>query len=600
MKYIKYYSCMMVGLLALLTACTSDLMEQSPSQSSQEITTTDETEYSISLPICLPSYQEQNIPTRSQTYGNEGIERSEDMKLFCFDKYGFFLGLAKEVTIEATMKDEIKDDGSSDLKGLKAIVPNATARLHFVANATNDFSHSTDWIGVHENNLMTSFESSAGEEQSQKIVYWGYVKKNSPAEMKAFLEGGNTHNVVHLIRDRAKVKVELDEKVAADISHVIVSIYDGQEHGTVAPFKKNLTFPETNEMKEWNAEDITPTRDRKTYEGSEGQMENVAYTFENYNDADKPLKVILKVTYKDGTTKRFLVLLQDQENKLYRIKRNHVYKIRVKKLDPALGYDSFDAAVNGTPANNPWIVVEDIVPEVSDGKYTLSITDGTYLLLNEGASSEQSVRFKYIGDATISAEDFEASWVKNTNCGTPDAPTITFENGDGKVHFGLSTIEDDLKEGIIRLLDKKHGLSRNIHIYTIKQLDYQFEFPQYMGKDQDATATLKFQIPSNYPEELLPIEISIASNDVNPQGCSVVVSSTADVDGGKNWNCWFVEKYESDDVIGTTQSITIKNVRTNQAGTKGKFYIKANYYKGDYQNESGVITQTKEFAFTYQ
>lgn len=598
MKHIKYYICMMTGLLAMLTACTSDMIEQAPSLPSQEII--QEGEYSISLPICIPSYQEQNISTRSQTYGNEGIERSEDMKLFCFDKYGFFLGLAKEVNIEATTKDEIKADGSSDLKGLKAIVPNATARIHFVANATNDFSHSANWIGVHENNLMTSFESSAGEDQSQKIVYWGYVKKDTPAEMKAFLEGGNANNVVHLIRDRAKVKVELDEEVAEDINQVIVSIYDGQEHGTVAPFKKDLTFPKTNEMTEWAIEDITPTRDRKTYEGSEGQMENVAYTFENYNDAEKPLKVILKVTYKNGTTKRFLVLLQDQENKLYRIKRNHEYKIRVKKLDPELGYDSFDEAVNGTPANNPWIVVEDIVPEVSDGKYTLSITDGTYLLLTEGASSEQSIRFKYIGDASTTADDFEASWVKNTNCGTADAPAVTFENGEGMVHYTLSTIEDDLKEGIIRLLDKKHGLSRNIHIYTIKQMDYLFDFATSMGKDEDATATLTFQIPSNYPKELLPIEIRIASNDVNPQGCSVEVTSTSDVDGGKSWNNWFVQKYESDNVIGTTQTITIKNMRANESGSTGKFYVIANYYNGGYKNAEGKDTKAKEISFQYQ
>ena len=64
------------------------------------------------------------------------------------------------------------------------------------------------------------------------------------------------------------------------------------------------------------------------------------------------------MTYKNGTDKRFLVLLQNQENKLYRIKRNHEYKIIVKKLNPELGYNSFDAAVNGMPANNPWIAVE--------------------------------------------------------------------------------------------------------------------------------------------------------------------------------------------------------------------------------------------------
>lgn len=587
---------MIAGLLALLTACTNDMIEQGPSLPAIDT----ESGYSIQVPVCIPSYQEQDVATRSQTYGNEGIDRSEDIKLFCFDNYGFFLGLAKEVKIEPTGKSEIKDDGSSETKGLTAIIPNATARIHFVANATNDFSQSASWMGVHENNLMTFFESSAGEDQSQKIVYWGYVRKKNSDEMKEFLKGGNTNNVVHLIRDRAKIKVELDTNVSADISKVIVSVYDGQEHGTVAPFKKDLTFPQTNNMTEWSIDDITPTRDRKTYAGSEGQLENVAYTFENSNDADKPLKVILWVTYKNGTSKRFLVLLQNQENKLYRIKRNHEYKIRVKKLDAALGYDSFDAAVNGTPANNPWIVVEDIVPEVSDGQYTLSITKGTYLLLNEGASIQQSIAFKYMGDTSITADDFEATWVKNTNCTSTDLPVITFENGEGTVQYALSSIEEDLKEAVIQLLDKKHGLSRNIHIYTIKQFDYHFEFPATMGKGKDATAELKFQIPSNYPKELLPVEIRIASNDVNPQGCGVEVGSTADVDNGKNWNNWFVEKYESASMVGTTQTITIKNVRTNTSGAKGKFYVKANYYRGGYTNSAGLDTQAKEVTFTYR
>lgn len=596
MKHPRYYISLIAGLLAMLTACTNDMIENGPSYPSNLAGD----EYAIQLQIGIPSYQENKIETRSQTYGNEGIESSEDMKLFCFDKDGLFLGLAKDVEIESTPKEDIQENGSSPLRGLKAIVPNATSRIHFVANATNDFSQAVSWIGIHENNLMTSFESSAGEDQSQKIVYWGYVKKNTPAEMKEFLKGGNLNNVVHLIRDRAKVKVELEEEVADSIEKVIVSIYDGQEHGTVAPFKKDLTFPETNEMTEWAIDDITPTKDRKTYAGSEGQMENVAYTFENHNDAANPLKVILWVTYKNGVNKRFLVLLQDQENKLYRIKRNHEYRIRVKKLDAALGYDSFDAAVNGTPANNPWIVVEDIIPEVSDGKYTLSIPHGTYRLLNEGALTQQAIAFKYAGDASLTAEDFEATWVKNTNCALTTAPTITYENGEGSIHYSLSTIEDDLKEGMIRLVDKKHGLSRNIHIYTIKQLDYEFSFPASMKKEKSATALLTFKIPANYPKELLPIEIRIASNDVNPQNCGVEVSSTSDVDGGAKWNNWFVVKYESDQVIGSTQTITIKNVRENSTGKTGKFYVKASYYNGGYQTPSGTATHAKEFAFTYR
>ena len=589
MRKVKYHIAIIVGLLAMLTACTDTLVDAGSHKSSE----LEDGFYPIATQMAIPAYQE--VATRSQTYGNEGIERSADMQLFCFDKEGFFLGLAKDMSIEATPNADIQEDGSSSLKNIKALVPNNTARIHFVANATIDFSQSASWMGMHENTLMTSFESSAGEDPNQKIVYWGYVKKNTPAEMKEFLKGGPNDNVVHLIRDRAKVKVELDEAAANDILKVIVSIYDGQEHGTVAPFNKDLTFPTTNDITTWSPDDITPSEEQNTFQGSEGQTENVAYTFENRNDADNPLKVILWVTYKDGTSKRFLVLLQNQENKLYRIKRNHEYKIIVKKLNPELGYNSFEAAVNGTPANNPWITVEDIVPEICDGKYTLKITDGTYVLLTEGGNTTQAIQFEYRGDSEMTQDDFEATWTKNINFGSSDAPVISYSNGVGYIRYTLGSIESELREGIIRLLDKKHNLSRNIHLYSITQFDYEFRFSQTMGRTATSTAVLSFKIPANYPKELLPIEIKIASSDINPQDCGVEVGNTSEVDGGAGWNNWFVKKYESEDVIGTTQEIVIKNMRDNSRNTKGKFYVKANYYKGGYND-----TPNKEFVFTYQ
>ena len=203
MKHLKYYMSMIAGLLAMLTACTNDMVENGPS----ELWEKQGNEYTITTYVGIPSYEENQTITRSQTYGNEGIDRAEDIQLFCFDKDGFFLGLAKNLTLETTPKGDILENGSSNPKGIKATIPNSTARIHFVANATLDITQSPKWIGMHENMLMTSFESSAGEDQSQKIVYWGYVKKNTPEEMKAFLNGGADKPVIHLIRDRAKWKV---------------------------------------------------------------------------------------------------------------------------------------------------------------------------------------------------------------------------------------------------------------------------------------------------------------------------------------------------------------------------------------------------------
>lgn len=115
MKHLKYYMSMIAGLLAMLTACTNDMVENGPS----ELWEKQGNEYTITTYVGIPSYEENQTITRSQTYGNEGIDRAEDIQLFCFDKDGFFLGLAKDLTLETTPKGDILENGSSNPKGIK-------------------------------------------------------------------------------------------------------------------------------------------------------------------------------------------------------------------------------------------------------------------------------------------------------------------------------------------------------------------------------------------------------------------------------------------------------------------------------------------------
>ena len=81
MKHLKYYMSMIAGLLAMLTACTNDMVENGPS----ELWEKQGNEYTITTYVGIPSYEENQTITRSQTYGNEGIDRAEDIQLFCFE-----------------------------------------------------------------------------------------------------------------------------------------------------------------------------------------------------------------------------------------------------------------------------------------------------------------------------------------------------------------------------------------------------------------------------------------------------------------------------------------------------------------------------------
>ena len=434
MKKIKTYIGIMAALLTMLTAC-SDSMVDNGVPSKNETGT-----YQAHFTISVPNYSK--VESRVANFATEGIESANDMQLLCFDKDGYFLGLAKDLNIQSVATNEINPDGGSDKKNISATIPTGTARIHIMANATNsntvisgsnqaiDFSKAAEWIGRHENNLMTSFENRNNNRQDDKMVYWGYVKKNTPEEMTDFLtKDGEANNVIHLLRNRAKIEVNWEGNTSS-ITNIRYALGNVKEYGTVAPFNREMTilsFPETNKLTDaaaWKKECtyITPSMNEARWpaDGSFSVNETemwpnssslpMQYTFEQENSLEKPLKVIMEVIYKDGETKWFQVLLQNEGVQIP-VKRNHLYQINIKKLGKNLGYSSAELAYNGDPANNPWITVEDIIQEISDGTYTMNIVNGTYqMLTQESANSEQVIDFEYTGEPNQTAADFDVSW----------------------------------------------------------------------------------------------------------------------------------------------------------------------------------------------
>ena len=582
MKKLKLYIGMLVGLLAtMLTACTSDLSEETvPSNSKGEMT--------LSFKVSTPDYK---IGTRSEDNNNEGFG-SSDVQIFCFDANGYFLGMGQVLTVEATSKEEIGEGAANtNNKNISVKMPNATARLHIIANA-NIYTEKAakEWIGLHENKLITTFESKADENQALKTKYWGYCSGSTTAEMKAKLT--NSSNVIHLIRDRAKITA--DGETTTNIQSVEISIGEGMKYATIAAFDRyKLEFPNTTADKdwEWNITDITLPKSEDRYKGSAGQMGRVQYCFEDENSSKNPVSCILKVTFKGNTVKWYKVYLQNEEQKFYKVKRNYTYAIHIKKLNPMLGYTGYNDALNGYAANNPWIQVEQIVPKISDGTYTLEIPNGTNVMLNEGAAENQEIAFNYAGGILNQANRFDVNWVTNNELGKKDL-TITYENGKGKIGFTRDVITNQLKSGEIRILDKVSGMSRIIKIYSITKFDFDFKFSGMSGMKKNNTGTLTYTIPSNYPSELLPVEIRIASNTINPEDCDVEVGSTEEITEGENWNCWFLKKFDSAAALGVKQTITLKNIRDNTSGAKGSFYVKAKYGGGlqkfeiKYQNQN--------------
>lgn len=602
-KYKLYIGIMTVLLTAMLTGCSDNIPENVTSRTQAE--ETEEGYYTASFNVSIPSFEQQ--VTRSTLFTNEGIGK-DCVKLFCFDDEGQFVGLGKVGEfgeIKGFRRDangniiqngdkDINDNGQTTPRKFSAQIPNKTARIHLVANTesqykTIDWDNQSKWVGMHENMLMTTFETEYGENQAALTRYWGYIKEDSPEKLKEYLRQDNTKQdyIIHLIRDRAKISAKWSDQAKAANPNLkdedlTMTVVNGMAYGTLAPFdRNNLHFDKTTGGSdwEWTVDYVTPAISNKRMKGDRGQMYNPTAAFEERNLPTDPAKVLLKYN-----ERCYLIYLQDQDNVPYAIKRNYEYKIIIDKLDESYSKGSLEETLKSAPVNNPWIRVEQYIPGVIDGNFELSINEGTYQSINAASGSEQTIQFSYKGDdaADKQTTDFEALWTENLTYGTVDAPQVSdytynasSNTGTGTITYQLGTVDEIWRQGIIHLIDKKHGLNRNIHLYSISEVDYQAKA---------SANSFEFTVPTNYPKELLPVVVKVASSDVTPEGCDIEHSSTQET--GQNMNCWYVFKA---DEAGKTYTLNLKNVHQNATGN-AIYYVKM-----DNANQG----QAKEYTYTY-
>ncbi|MEH2789907.1 hypothetical protein V7T18_04410 [Segatella copri] len=624
MKQIRLHIGMIAVLLTfMLTACTDCIVDNETSSNEAE-----DGYYTAHFNIAIPSFEKQTA-TRSTVYMNEGIRSKENLKLFCFDNEGQFLGFGNikdnfnpikgfyrdnDGNYWTTSKNKIEQDsttvsggdingdGSSELRDFKAEIPNKTSRIHLVANATEQYNSLKDkdghddqwkWVGMHENMLMTTFETFHTEQQEVMTRYWGYIKRDTPNQLKEYLTNTDKQKdyIIHLIRDRAKISAvwsDAAKKANPNLksSDFGISVFNGVQYGTIAPFNRDcLKFDDTTGGKDWtwNPTYITPSVSTKRLKGSDGQMYNPTAAFEESNLPTDPAKVTIRYN-----GKFYFIYLQDKNNKPYAIKRNYEYRIIIDKLDESYGKGSSEEAIKGAPVNNPWIRVEQYIPGVKDGNYELAINEGTYQTTNAASGSEQFIEFTYKGDdaADKKPTDFVALWTENLSFGTAAAPVVTSydyneasKTGTGTIKYKLDTVDKTWREGIIHLIDKVHGLNRNIHLYSVSEASYDFQ----LNSEGDFTIT----IPKDYPDELVPVNFKIASNDIYPEDWKVEIGDTqAETEGKCKTGSWFTYKAEERKY---TYTFKLRNVRSN--AKKVCFWLKAdNFNQG----------KAKKFEFTYQ
>lgn len=438
------------------------------------------------------------VQTRSVDNDGWGIQ---SLYGFCFGEGGMFISRVRADVKTAPPVLE----GEFSLQ-----IPSSTRIIHFVANANLDNFDDAQNVGSYITSVIPLLESTSG-----KMVYWAEYRHEGD-----FTSGENIH--IQMVRNQARIEVRVDESLAGEFETDGFSICNTYASGTVAPFDPaTLSFG-------WDATSVggeypnlyvtLPTNAVKATDAVEVDHDQYRYIFEDPNPEDDQTYLIVKGRAVGAAEWSYYKVLFLREDKTpWPIYRNMWYEVVIRKsLSDSPSYSTFAEAKAGIPVNDVYVSVSPDIPTVSDGQRVLSVGNTTHLL--DGTEGRYTIPYTYrnIDGSTTGLEAPSVSWLSNDRVAQTDMLLNNYDQltGEGTIEivpFSAGTTaryaELNLRAGV---------LSRTVSLMLVRP----FEFtPVWIssginGSVSDQAVTLVFQIPDDYPQDLLPLECRISANDI--------------------------------------------------------------------------------------
>lgn len=475
----------------------------------------------------------------------DGMQIS-NMTLFCFNNNGLFIS-----TVKAELEKTEETKGTYTAK-----IPQATDRIHFLANQNMSLFDESEFVGKTEAEVISAMEGSSG-----MMIYWARIARNgSGTSMSEFLsnyqaapdmkdadnDGTEETTVatyekgtVVLTRNHARVTVNSDSdsdgnKFLNVTGFVMVNT---SAFGTVAPFSpdgewvapslanKFVTLPVNTSR----LSDISDVTNISSLPGG------YQYVFETENTIENPVDIIIKGTPLNSSAEKYYrVTLKDVAEQYPPVMRNFTYEIKiVGTLD--YGQDTFEEALNAPATNNVWLSVSDNVKEVRSADYALAV-DETYVVIGQNDDVWNSQLKKYtlnysvekLGSGSVADTDKpEVSWLEgNTVAQNAITNTFTVTGSPTKVEGTLEIVLNPLQAGEIMregtILVKLGPLQRKIKVISINTMQF---IPSWVSTEVYSTTaganmTMMFTIPENCPAELFPFDVLVSVNDLDVRAAS--------------------------------------------------------------------------------
>lgn len=399
-----------------------------------------------------------------------------------------------------------------------AEVPASTRVLHFLANVNMDNFSDQENIGRHENEVVAPLVSSSGN-----LVYWGRQAFASVDELTDFAAGGGQSPVL-LYRNQALIQYDLSS--ASELKVEGWAVCNQYAFGTVAPFDASVVGKsgDTPYHFDLGTYDYVTTvseayliklRDDDEVATASSQMGDPRYIFENVNVDDDQVYVIMKIQKGNGDWKWYKILIIDDKKNPYPIIRNHKYIVKITDVNEAYGVDSFEAAKTATPANNPWITISDEIPEIVSGSTLLGIEGETTVVYQK--SGEYTINFNYNG-----SEKPVVEWLNNDGLVAAISESdVTWDSGTGagKITLDVSApIQGRVSYATLQIKEKEGYLSRRVKVIVAEPFSFS---PAWASSEipllDDEPITVLFQIPDDFPDELLPVDVKFGCNLIDGQ-----------------------------------------------------------------------------------
>lgn len=541
--------------LFMVTSCVDD-MEQNHVSSSDIV--------KLNFCTVIPDVVEVN--TRSVDQDGWGIQ---SLWVFCFDASGNYIGRSL-----ATMQGDVLDA----TREFSVEVSNQTCTVHLLGNQYLDDFQDAQYIGVHENTVMTGLVST-----SNKITYWGRVTAESNEALKTAFTEATQSSPIPMYRNQAWISYQFEDESKKNIAgYAICNVY---ANGTSVPFNS------ATQQFDWSTSNpfiTTPATRLKATDPEDIDTEENKFIFETPNTGEDEIYLI----FKDNDGKYYKVSVCDENKDPLPIYRNYHYIINfTEQPKEQYGAASFEAAKQLAPLNNTWVAIDASIPSIGNDQVGTLTVDETSVIYTEGGKN--ILNYTYTAGSSSSGQTPVVTWVSNDGVA---AETFT-NNYDAQTGKGSITIQvNQAEEGEVlrgELQIKVGALVRYIKVYSI--VTYTF-LPTwcttgvYNGASEQDVAFI-FTIPETYPEELLPVRCLITTTLLHSNG---VVPLSVIMDGDENFGA------EHDE---SGKKIDYKYVYEAEETGTHRIYFHTNYAvtetEGSIMLEAeNFTTRTTKFTFS--